>query len=273
VVLTERIKASIEIAPRAATFFGRVMDGLAEAEVPFMIGGAFAFEVYTDIGGRTKDLDLFLRPQDVETALRVMDRGGYETELTSPHWLAKVRHNGRFVDLIFSSGNGVARVDDAWFTHARPAEVLGREVWLIPIEEMLWSRAFIMERERYDGADVAHLIRVAGRTLDWRRLLDRFDTHWRVLLAHVILFEFAFPTERDRVPEWVRAELLSRAGDPPPDRDATAEQVCFGTLLSHMQYLPDVEGWGFRDARVHPLGTLTREQVSEEADRLRREQA
>ena len=27
------------------------------------------------------------------------------------------------------------------------------------MEESLWQKAFIMERERYDGADVAHLLR------------------------------------------------------------------------------------------------------------------
>ena len=34
-------------------------------------------------------------------------------------------------------------------------------------EETLWSKAFVMERERYDGADVAHLILAHGERLDW----------------------------------------------------------------------------------------------------------
>ena len=33
---------------------------------------------------------------------------------------------------------------------------------LIPAEEMIWSKAFIMERERYDGADVAHILRACA---------------------------------------------------------------------------------------------------------------
>ena len=59
-------------------------------------------------------------------------------------------------------------VDDLWFTHAAPGRVLGVPVLLCPPEEMIWSKAFIMERERYDGADVAHLILACGRELDWR---------------------------------------------------------------------------------------------------------
>jgi len=47
-------------------------------------------------------------------------------------------------------------------------------VGLTPVEEMLWSKAFVMERHRYDGADIAHLIRARGEHFDWNRLLQRF---------------------------------------------------------------------------------------------------
>jgi len=33
--------------------------------------------------------------------------------------------------------------------------------------------------------------------------------------------------------------------------------VCFGTLLSREQYLPDLERFGYEDARVQPHGPLT----------------
>ena len=44
-------------------------------------------------------------------------------------------------------------------------------VLLAPPEEMIWSKAFVCERERYDGADVNHLLRACGRQMDWQRLL------------------------------------------------------------------------------------------------------
>ena len=37
---------------------------------------------------------------------------------------------------------------------------------LIPVEEMIWSKGLIMERERFDGADVTHLIRARTATCD-----------------------------------------------------------------------------------------------------------
>src|SRR5262249_16447077 len=149
-----------------------------------------------------------------------------------------------FVDVIFSSGNAVAAVDDGWFANAVPGEVLGMPARLVPAEEMIWQKAFIQERERYDGADIAHLVRACD--LDWRRLPSPFGPHWRLLLSQLVTFGFVYPSERDRVPEWVMSDLLARLQaeltGPPPE-----ERVCRGTLLSREQYLIDVKRWGYID--------------------------
>ena len=115
--------------------------------------------------------------------------------------------------MIHSSGNGLCPVDDAWFTHAVEAEVFGGPARLCPPEEILWQKAFIQERERFDGADVAHLIRACGRTMDWRRLLDRFGSHWPVLFGHLTLFRYIYPSEIDCIPPMVLRELTG-AGRP-----------------------------------------------------------
>jgi len=199
-VVNDRLRASIDVSPRTAAFYDAVITALEEERLPFMLGGAFAFEVYTDIGGQTKDLDLFLHPRDLDAAMAALAKRGYETEMKARHWLGKVKSERDFVDIIFGSGNGLAPVDDAWFEHALPAEVLGHEVRLIPVEEMLWSKSFIMERERYDGNDVAHVLLRRGAQLDWPRVLRRFGPYWQVLLAHLVLFGFIYPGEREQVP-------------------------------------------------------------------------
>ena len=61
---------------------------------------------------------------------------------------------------------------------------------------MIWTKAFVMERERYDGGDVAHLLLKCSEQLDWHRLVSRFDSHWRVLLSHLILFGYIYPSEK-----------------------------------------------------------------------------
>ncbi len=237
-------------------FYYRALVALTEAKVPFLLGGAYAFQQYTGIARDTKDVDLFVRPEDCERALAALAARGCATELTFSHWLGKAYCGEYFADIIFSAGNGVARVDDEWFEHAIAAELLGVPVKLCPVEETIWSKSFVMERERYDGADVAHLLRARAEQLDWPRLLRRFGPHWRVLFSHVILFGFIYPSERARIPEWVVRELIRKTeaelGVPAP-----AERVCQGTLLSREQYLPDIREWGYRDARLLPRGNMT----------------
>jgi hypothetical protein len=242
-------------------FYREAMEFLAKANVPFLVGGAFAFVHQAGIDRSTKDLDIFVRPADVQRLLRASGEAGFEADLFYSHWLAKIRSPSGFVDVIFSSGNGVAVVDDQWFEHATEREVLGLRVLVAPPEESLWSKAFVMERERFDGADVAHIILAHGERLDWRRLIDRFGPHWRVLLAHLVLFGFIYPSERSRVPPEVLEELMQRLTTETQSPDAE-DPVCYGTLLSWSQYLGDVLGGTFRDARIRPHGNLTPDEVA-----------
>jgi hypothetical protein len=230
-------------------FYRHAVQLLKRSDVPFLVGGAYALAHYTGIVRHTKDFDLFVRPPDIHAALRAFAAANYRTEFTFTHWLGKAFHAEDFIDLIFSSGNGIAKVDDAWFRHARPASLFGEAVRLCPPEETIWSKSFVCERERFDGADINHLILTCGANFDWQRLLDRFGPHWRILLTHLVMFGFAYPSERSAVPHGV-IDLLSRrlleenAQTPPPRR------VCQGTLLSRTQYVIDLDDWGFVDARL-----------------------
>src|SRR5688572_18385319 len=141
------------------------MRTLLAAKLPFLVGGAYSFERYTGISRHTKDFDIFVRRQDCSRALETLATLGCTTDLTFEHWLGKAFRGDDFIDVIFSSGNGIATVDDRWFEHAVDETVLGIPVKLCPAEESIWSKAFIMERERFDGADVAHLIRATGPRL------------------------------------------------------------------------------------------------------------
>lgn len=259
-MLAVLIRPEEMLSAETRDFYRDCMAALRRAAVPFLVGGAYALERYTGIARHTKDFDLFVRPTDAAPALAALSAAGYETELTFPHWLGKAFHDGDFVDLIFSSGNAAAPVDEAWFIHAVDGDVLGEPVRLCPAEEMIWQKAFIQERERFDGADVAHLIRARGELLDWPRLLRRFGPHWRVLMAHLVLYGFIYPHERHRVPEWVMNELLLRLQG---ELGAAAPEglLCQGTLLSRGQYLIDLERWGYEDARAEPHGRMRPEDI------------
>jgi Nucleotidyl transferase of unknown function (DUF2204) len=221
---------------------------LQAAKIPFLIGGAYVVKVYAGVPRSTKDFDLYIRPSDVNGALDALAQADYETELTFPHWLAKATYAGDMLDLIFRAGNGLCEVDDSWFERARDHELLGMPVKLCAPEEMIWMKAFIMERERFDGADIAHILRCWVEEMDWPRLIWRFGPDWRVLLSHLILFGYVYPGERARIPVAVIEQLIARLRS--ETKDAGPERLCRGTLLSRQQYLVDVQEWGFRDARL-----------------------
>jgi hypothetical protein len=262
-----------QLSPETADFYRRTMRKLQEAGVPFLVGGAYAFARYTGIVRHTKDFDLFVHPRDFDRALEALAKAGYTVERNFPHWLGKAYQGETFVDLIFGSGNGVAEVDDLWFEQAVEEEVLGVPSKLCPAEEMIWSKSFIMERERFDGADVAHLLHSSAASLDWDRLVDRFGEHWRVLFVHLVLFGYIYPHEAARIParilERFTERLRAEVGDAAAARNG--DRLCRGTVLSRAQYLMDVEQWGYRDARLQPAGNMSAEDITTWTEAARNE--
>lgn len=251
--LASRVSPELRPVDPELAFYARVMRVLARAHVPFLVAGAAVLQHHTGICRDTKDLDLFIHERDLERALSTLEAAGMTTEVAFPHWLAKAHDAGKFVDLIYNSGNGVTPVDDLWFEHASHGTLLGMPVAFCPAEETIWSKSFVMERERYDGADVAHLFAARAKDLDWKRLVWRYGRFYRVLLAHLVLFGFVYPDLARDVPPWVMDALLERLR---VERQiVTRERVCLGTLLSREQYLLDVEA-GRRDGRLPPTGRM-----------------
>jgi hypothetical protein len=235
-----------------------VLQSLQDAGVAFVVGGTYAMERLAGVARQTKDLDLFVLEDQwpiIEQALR---RSGIDVRLEFSHWLGKATHGAALVDLIFAGGNGLVRVDDDWIEHGTPGVVLGFPVRFCPAEEMIWSKAFVMERERFDGADVLHILRRSGRELDWNRLRRRFGGLGNVLLAHLLLFLFVYPDATELVPEWLLDDLWAHRAAP----SSTSDRVCRGTLLSRAQYLVDVHAWGYADARAAPHGPMTDDQIA-----------
>jgi hypothetical protein len=251
-----------EVEPATAEFYRQALRTLVDSGLPFLVGGAFAHACFTGIRRSTKDLDLFIRREDFAAISALMEARGWRTELPYPHWLGKVYAGDDFIDLIFNSGNGVAPVDERWFLDNAEADVLGVPVRVANIEDSMLTKSFIMERERYDGADVAHLLQANAEQLDWPGLLERFGPHWRVLLAHLSLFGYIYPGERQRIPRWVMDKLIARLAAETHQPPAIDPHLCAGTLLSREQYLYDVEQLGYADGRLTPAGTMTAEDVT-----------
>jgi hypothetical protein len=240
----------------------RAISALAQAHLPFLVGGTHALSHYTGIERSSKDFDIFVRRDDFDAVMAALEGAGFATQLTYPHWLGKAQGADGFVDVIFSSGNGVSAVDDAWFEYAAEGTAFGIPVKLSPAEEIIWSKAFIMERERFDGADVMHLFLARAEQLDWARLVRRFGSHWRVLFAYLCLFGFMYPSERNRIPAWIMAGLMGRL-DHEMRTSPPTERIAQGTLVSREQYLVDLEVWGFKDVRLTEVSAMTDDDIAQ----------
>lgn len=247
------------------------LQDIQRSGVPFLVGGAFALESYTGVVRRTKDLDVFALRENVDGLMRFLAAAGYETEVRFPHWISKAHKGGHVIDIIFGSGNGICAVDQKWFDAAPTATIMGERVRLVPAEEMIWSKAFIMERERYDGADIAHLLHARSEKLDWGRLLWRFDRQWRVLFSHLVLFGFIYPGRRLQIPHWLMRELIHRL-DMEMQTLSSDRDVCQGTLLSWGQYLDHIACGEYKDARHCPRGSLTAGETKFVTERFQEEQ-
>ncbi|HEY5956840.1 MAG TPA: hypothetical protein VIV60_09820 [Polyangiaceae bacterium] len=246
-----------EVLP-AVAFYRNALQALDNAGVEYLIGGGYAMAHYADIRRNTKDLDVYVRPGASRHAYDTLGEAGCRLEWPWPHFLARARSGGdAFIDILYSSGNGITDVDEEWYEHATDGDLFERKVRFVPAEEMMWTKCFVQERDRYDGADVAHLLLRCGKVLDWQRLLRRTQGHDGVLLAHLLFFEYIYPKE-PRIPAWVRDELLQRLSrESPPE-----QRLCRGTNLAPHQYRPDVEQWGFIDARRRPHGPLRLDDIA-----------
>lgn len=217
---------------------------LVRSKIPFMVGGALAYTYYTEVTRELKDLDLFCKAGDYLRLLKILSDAGYKTELTDERWLGKAYKGEYYVDLIFNSASNMCPVDDTWFRFSATGEILGVKVKILPTEEMLWSKAYVHNRLKYDGADISHLILKQGKHMDWKRILRRMEAHWEILLAHILNYRFIYPSERDNIPRWLLTELVQRLAEqltnPPPQ-----DKVCRGPLLARDQYDIDRE-WGFK---------------------------
>jgi len=227
-------------------FYAECLEVAKLANVPFTIGGYFAVAAHTGIQRATKDVDIFCKPGDFPRILNKFTDLGYNTHVEDERWLAKVKRGNDLVDIIFGSSNAVAPVTDLWIERSMPARLFGIDVAVLGVTELIWSKVFIQNRERYDGADVAHLILKKHEEIDWKLLLSYMDQYWEVLLTHVLNFRFIYPSERELVPRWLLDDLMSRLQQQialPTSRI----KMCRGRLYSKNDYAVDVVKWGFAD--------------------------
>jgi hypothetical protein len=236
--------------PEQRALFCEVLQHLNRVEVPYVVSGAFALQQHTGIWRDTKDLDLFLCSSAVPGALRHLQEEGFETEIRDPVWLAKAHRDGYYVDLITGMSNAIITVDQSWIDRGAPAVVLGVPTRVLGAEELLASKLFVNFRERFDGADIVHIIYGTRGRLDWERLRQLVGDHWELLLWELLLWElllfrYVYPAKQHYVPREVWDDLLARLRH---ELDSPSTQPPFrGSLIDEKMFSIDVQEWGMEN--------------------------
>jgi hypothetical protein len=219
-----------------------------DSGITYAVGAAFARYAYTNIWRQTKDLDVFLKPDDLRPMMDLLEANGFETEVKDRLWLAKAWKDGHFLDLIFGTGHGALPIDDRTFEGGNQDEVLQVMANLVPIEEMIASAMYIAGRNRFDGPEVAHLIRGSKGKLDWQRILNRLGDNRQLLLWHLVMFDFVYPGHHNYLPKDLMTELINEMHER-WNKPARKPKAFRGTLLDPFSYTVDVEDWGYEDQR------------------------
>jgi hypothetical protein len=233
-------------AEEAQTFTGwlRIMN---ESGVPYAIGGAYAHYAVTGIWRDSKDLDAFLQPRHIKRALTAFRQAGYETELRDGYWLAKVHDPPHLFDFLFAVRHMTqVTVTAEWLRTSLPATFLDVPTRLLAPEEVIASKAYIGNRDRFDGADILHIIRSLQGDVDWSRLVELLRGDEEIVLWHLVLFAFVYPSQREWLPKALMERAFARVVSTPHLRPASAFR---GLVIDPLSFEVDLDKWGYRDGR------------------------
>jgi hypothetical protein len=235
----------LELPEKQIALFAEVLDALEQKHVPFAVSGAVALQEHTGICRWTKDLDIFLTAQNAPIALRHLAKQGFECEVRDPVWLSKARRDDFFVDLITGMSNGVITVDDSWIERAKRTTLHGVSTRILAAEELIASKLFVIRRERFDGADIVHVIYGTRGQLDWQRILSLAGEHWEILFWALVLFRYVYPAQTHYVPRVIWDDLLRRFAEVVANPDPKARFR--GSLVDDRMFAIDVNDWGLEN--------------------------
>lgn len=159
------------------------LDALDSRKVDYaLIGGIAASSL-----GRprpTQDIDIFVRPEDAEATLEVLQQSGFQTNRFNPSWIYKAYKEDVLIDIIFRSEGGFY-FDTEMKDHSILANYHGRQIRVVSPEDFILIKCAVHSEEGHHHWHDA--LSVLGQAkLDWDYLLHRSRKAPRRLMALLI---------------------------------------------------------------------------------------
>jgi hypothetical protein len=182
----------------------RAAAALNQADIPFLLGGSLAS--WARGGPETRhDLDLMIKPDDVERAVAALTEAGMRAEDPPEEWLVKAWDGDVLVDLIFAP-KGLP-IDDDVIARGEDMPVLSMQMRVMSLEDVMISTLMAITEHhlRYEGPLAT--ARALREQIDWARVRaatasSPFARAFFVLLEGLEII----PQERDAPVAGVRPE-------------------------------------------------------------------
>lgn len=202
-----RVDWSQLIPPDQWAVYSCVLDKVRDQQVPFALGGGLAVGVYTGRLRNTKDLDIYVLPEDRDRVVGIMMDCGledyFEKKPYDRGWIYRGNSGDVIVDAIFAMANRRAVVDAGWLERGPMIPMFDREIRVIPPEELIWSKLYVVQRDRCDWPDILNMVYATGAHLDWQHLLARVAEDTPLLKGVLSMFSWVSPEKARAIPKRV----------------------------------------------------------------------
>lgn len=211
-----------KLPPEQWAVYREVMLAASEAHIPFAVGGGIAAMAYADQSRDSKDLDLYIVQDNRPAMIDVLTRLGfvdyYDQKPYERHWIYRAFRDGTIVDVMWSMANRRGCVDSRWLRGPMFC-IDDLHIRLLPPEEILWTKLYVLQRDRSDWTDALNMLYVVGGSLNWNRLFDRVGEDIGLLAGLVAVFRWLAPGRAGNLPSfiWRRLQIDPPAGESAPE--------------------------------------------------------
>jgi hypothetical protein len=145
------------------------VEAIEDAGIPYAFIGGLA-SILLGPPSSTNDIDFFVRPEDADLVLKVLEQRGFVTKVHDPSWLYKAAKNGVLVDVIFRS-SGDIYLDDEMISRTTVGEFKRQRLRIVSPEDLMVMKTLAHGRDTgywYDALDL-----LAHSEMDWGYVLRR----------------------------------------------------------------------------------------------------
>jgi len=147
----------------------RTAAALREADVPFLLGGSLAS--WARGGPQSRhDLDLMIKPEDVDRALDALREAGMRAEDPPEEWLVKAWDGDVLVDLIFHP-KGLPITDEV-IERGDVMPILSMEMRVMALEDVLITKLMALTEHSLRYETPLSIARALRERIDWERVRE-----------------------------------------------------------------------------------------------------